>query len=654
MRIVNNNLLTSELARIILISGLVGITGHVLLAQRCDNVTINDAQGDSGCVAGCNCVCQKKISPSGPLATCPGDTCQNGCMCTAAQLASLLHGKGFKCDGLVRGVAVALAESYGNDPSLANPDLIDANLNNKNHMVCGTNKSGNNTSYDVGLWQINTGIHPDLEAGSLRPPAVATVDQQANWLKANTDSGDNVDSFRMFKTWTSNTGDSTCTKDLPTACAAAASVQQDFASCGATLCWLSATCGPPCQWPNCAKVTIVTAGDPNDKSGVTGFGSSKWVPGQALTYSVSFSNEPTATAPAQTVTVTDTLNATLVDLSTVALGPINVVNTLLRPNSAPLAAIGTYASALDLRPTTNLIVGISAALNSVTGALTWTFTSLDPATNQPTTDPLAGFLPPGTGGSVSFSALPKQPTATGTQVSNRATVVFDANPPISTPVWTNTIDNSPPTSNVLALPGTEACPNFRVSWSGTDVGSGLQGFTIYYSDNGAPFVPWLANVTAATGTFAGLAGHSYGFYSIAQDLAGNLQPGKTVADTTTQVAAAGSCGPPSLSAQALNIAQSGTTVTANLQLTNTGFTAAQAVSISQLTLRTLSGTGTVTLKSPTLPLAAGSLAIGASTTVPLTFNAPTNVTRFSVTEGGTIKDASGNGYSFSMAQTIIP
>jgi hypothetical protein len=25
-----------------------------------------------------------------------------------------------------------------------------------------------------------------------------------------------------------------------------------------------------------------------------------------------------------------------------------------------------------------------------------------------------------------------------------------------------------------------------------------------------------------------------------------------------------------------------------------------------------------------------------------------------VTEGGTIKDASGNGYSFSMAQTIIP
>jgi hypothetical protein len=104
----------------------------------------------------------------------------------------------------------------------------------------------------------------------------------------------------------------------------------------------------------------------------------------------------------------------------------------------------------------------------------------------------------------------------------------------------------------------------------------------------------------------------------------------------------------------LNVAQSGTTVTANLQLTNTGFTAAQAVNVSQITLRTLSGTGTVKLTSPTLPLAVGPLAIGATTTVPLTLNVPSTVTRFSLTEGGTIQDASGNGYSFSIAQTIIP
>jgi hypothetical protein len=193
-----------------------------------------------------------------------------------------------------------------------------------------------------------------------------------------------------------------------------------------------------------------------------------------------------------------------------------------------------------------------------------------------------------------------------------------------------------------------------VGWSGSDVGSGVQGFTIYSSDNGGPFVAWLSNTTAAAGTFTGTAGHAYSFYSIATDLTGNVEAAKTSAEASTSVTVAGTCGPPSLSAQMLNVAQSGTTVTANLQLTNTGFTAAQAVNINQVTLRSLGGTGTVTLTSPTLPLAAGSLAVGASTAVPITFNVPSTVTRFSATEGGTVQDASGNGYSFSIAQTIIP
>jgi hypothetical protein len=83
-------------------------------------------------------------------------------------------------------------------------------------------------------------------------------------------------------------------------------------------------------------------------------------------------------------------------------------------------------------------------------------------------------------------------------------------------------------------------------------------------------------------------------------------------------------------------------------------TAAQVLNINQITLRTLSGSGTVTLTSPTVPVAVGSLAIGATTMVPLTFNVPSTVTRFSVTEGGTISDPSGNGYSYSIAQTVIP
>jgi hypothetical protein len=109
-----------------------------------------------------------------------------------------------------------------------------------------------------------------------------------------------------------------------------------------------------------------------------------------------------------------------------------------------------------------------------------------------------------------------------------------------------------------------------------------------------------------------------------------------------------------LSGQLSNVVQSGTTVTATLTLTNIGFTAAQAVNINQITFRTLSGSGTVALASPVLPAAEGPLAIGASMTVPVTLNVPATVTRFSMTESGTIQDGAGNTYNYSMAQTVIP
>jgi hypothetical protein len=109
-----------------------------------------------------------------------------------------------------------------------------------------------------------------------------------------------------------------------------------------------------------------------------------------------------------------------------------------------------------------------------------------------------------------------------------------------------------------------------------------------------------------------------------------------------------------LGGQITNVSQSGTTVTATLTLTNTGFTAAQAVNINQMTFRTLSGSGTVTLATPVLPAAQGPLGIGASTSVPLALNVPAAVTRFSMTESGNVQDGIGNTYNYSMAQTVIP
>jgi uncharacterized repeat protein (TIGR02543 family) len=284
-----------------------------------------------------------------------------------------------------------------------------------------------------------------------------------------------------------------------------------------------------------AGIEMITPGDPNDKVGNPGAGPARFLSGAPpMNYSIYFDNIPTATASAQKVVVADQLNPAIVDLATLALGPISFVDKLAMPPTVPLSLVGTYSANVDLRPSQNLIVNIIATLNSTTGLLTWKFSSLDPATGQPTTDPLAGFLAPGTEGSVSFTVVPK-PASTGAQITNKATIVFDVNPPMDTPVWLNTIDNTAPTSKVVSLSPTQASPNFSVQWSGTDEGSGIQDYTVYASDNGGPFTAWQTNTPATSAAFAGLVGHTYAFYAIARDLVGNIEGPKFAAETSTTI-----------------------------------------------------------------------------------------------------------------------
>jgi len=280
-------------------------------------------------------------------------------------------------------------------------------------------------------------------------------------------------------------------------------------------------------------VTGVTALDPNEKLGTRGAGAQQYVSGTVpLSYAVYFTNESTATAPAQHVAITDQLDLTNDSVSTFGFGPITFGSQLVFPPPG----LTNYSTSLDLRPTNNLLVQVDAHLDPSTGLLTWSFASLDPATNQPPTDPTAGFLPPGGEGGVFFTVLPKQGLATNSQINNQATIAFDVNPPMSTQTWLNTIDNTPPTSQVSSLPSTEFSLGFPVSWTGTDIGAGIQDFTIYVSDNGGPFAAFMTNTTATSATFPGQRGHTYDFYSIARDLVGNVEAAKSAGEATTQVA----------------------------------------------------------------------------------------------------------------------
>jgi hypothetical protein len=77
-----------------------------------------------------------------------------------------------------------------------------------------------------------------------------------------------------------------------------------------------------------------------------------------------------------------------------------------------------------------------------------------------------------------------------------------------------------------------------VSWFGNDDpgGSGLQDYDIYVSDDGGPFQVWLGGGTQTNAIFPGQPGHSYGFYSIAHDNAGNVETARSAPQAATFVA----------------------------------------------------------------------------------------------------------------------
>jgi uncharacterized repeat protein (TIGR01451 family) len=282
----------------------------------------------------------------------------------------------------------------------------------------------------------------------------------------------------------------------------------------------------------------VGSADPNYKQGPAGFGEGRFVlPSSVLDYAVKFENDPTvATAPAQHVTVTDHVDSAKVDMSKLALGPIGFGSTTLIPPPGSQQ----YATDVDLRPGKLLVVRVNAAVDPIKGVLTWNFESLDPATGLPTTDPLAGFLPPNVSapdgeGFVTYTAPLLAAQMTGTTVGGAATVVFDQNPPMDTPAWINTVDAGPPASAVQPLAPATSNESFPVSWSGSDDASGVARFNVYVSDDGGPFAPWQTETAATSATFDGVDGHTYRFFSTAIDNVGNVEAVKQVAEASTRV-----------------------------------------------------------------------------------------------------------------------
>jgi hypothetical protein len=141
--------------------------------------------------------------------------------------------------------------------------------------------------------------------------------------------------------------------------------------------------------------TVFLSGDPNSKTGPAGVGPEGFVnPETVLPYRIDFENDPTATAPAQRVTVTDSLDPNL-DWSTFQLREFGFGDYVIA------IPAGSQRFQTTLPMTYNgksFEVQIELGLRTDTGQVYAVFQSLDPQTGLPP-DILTGFLPPkdGTG-----------------------------------------------------------------------------------------------------------------------------------------------------------------------------------------------------------------------------------------------------------------
>lgn len=275
-----------------------------------------------------------------------------------------------------------------------------------------------------------------------------------------------------------------------------------------------------------ALIDIVRSRDPNEKIGNRNFLSSRYFSYENnFTYNIYFENVDTATAAAQEVFITDTLNVFQYELSSFTLKSFGFSDQIY--DIPP--GLKSYSQDIDLRPEKNLILRFNAHLDTLSGVAKWYLGSLDPTTMELVEDPILGFLPPNDDnaigeGYVSFNIDLLNNLPHGSEVSNSAEIVFDLNDPIITPIWTNIKDIDPPVSNLENTGIVETTDStYLVTWEGFDNDAGIAYYDLYISKDDGAFVKVLNKVNVE-GILLELNDFAeYNIYTIAYDSAGNAE-----------------------------------------------------------------------------------------------------------------------------------
>ncbi|MCW3105558.1 MAG: C-terminal target protein [Segetibacter sp.] len=288
---------------------------------------------------------------------------------------------------------------------------------------------------------------------------------------------------------------------------------------------------------NSIRPTIGSSWDPNEKYGLGDNSTNHFIADTAhLNYVINFENAPTSNLNAQTVKVLDTLNPKYFNFKTFGFTSVSIGDSIL---SLPFP-VKVFYHDFNFVAAYGVKARVTATFDTITGIAQWTFNSIDPSTNQTTTNPLVGFLPPDVAspkgqGYVSYVVGAQPYLHNGDTIYNRASIIFDYNSPVVTNRWQNVLDLVKPISKVNTLPFATHKQKFKVSWSGSDNLSGIREYGIYMSVNDSAFVPWRLGTTQIGDTVIGEYGNKYSFYSLAKDNAGNVEMPKSAAEAAITV-----------------------------------------------------------------------------------------------------------------------
>lgn len=272
-------------------------------------------------------------------------------------------------------------------------------------------------------------------------------------------------------------------------------------------------------WPNAGAL------DPNMISGPIGFTPENYVSREeTMHFMIHFENADTATAPAREVTIYDTLDASVFDISTFQFTAFSFGDS-----SYPLEIQDQlFIKDIDLRPTRNIILRVSGSLDTMTHVVEWKFQSFDTLTYGLTNDVMSGFLPPNTirpqgEGYVTYSIKPYATLSHLQPINSRADILFDANAPMSTNIFLNTVDTVSPSSQVNNNPVMMPDSTFLLTWNGTDAHAGVNAYDVFVSINDSAYIQLFQSTRKTWARLTGNTGYKYEFYSVATDYAGNRE-----------------------------------------------------------------------------------------------------------------------------------